>query len=86
MHQTVVIISVFLFITVNSDASAVFDPMEYQALVSTRFQEMDTILRHQAEQLKELGVNELKTSKVLLTIKRQRSNIKTNKWRTKGRK
>jgi len=35
MHQTVVIISVFLFITVNSDASAVFDPLKYQALVST---------------------------------------------------
>ena len=55
MHQTVVIIAVFLFITVNSDASAVFDPLKYQALVSTRFQEMDTILRHQAEQLKELS-------------------------------
>jgi predicted RNase H-like nuclease (RuvC/YqgF family) len=55
MLQTVVIISVFLFITVNTDASAVFDPLKYQALVSTRFQEMDTVLRHQAEQLKELG-------------------------------
>ena len=55
MPQTVVIISVFLFIAVNTDASAVFDPLKYQALVSTRFQEMDTVLRHQAEQLKELG-------------------------------
>jgi len=55
MHQTVVSIAVFLFITVNSDASAVFDPLKYQALVSTRFQEMDTVLRHQSEQLKELG-------------------------------
>jgi DNA-binding ferritin-like protein len=55
MHQTVVSIAVFLFITVKSDASAVFDPLEYQALVRTRFQEMDTILRHQAEQLKELN-------------------------------
>ena len=55
MHQTVVIIAVFLFINVNSDASAVFDPLKYQALVTTRFQEMDTVLRHQAEQLKELG-------------------------------
>jgi len=55
MRQTVVIISIFLLITVNSDASAAFVPMEYQALVSTRFQEMDTVLRHQAEQLKELG-------------------------------
>jgi hypothetical protein len=40
---------------VNSDASAVFDPLKYQALVTTRFQEMDTVLRHQAEQLKELS-------------------------------
>ena len=55
MHQTVIIISVFLFITVNTDASEVFDPLKYQALVTTRFQEMDTVLRHQAEQLKELG-------------------------------
>ena len=55
MHQTVLIIFIFLFITVNSDASAVFDPLEYQASVSTRFQEMDTVLRRQAEQLKELG-------------------------------
>jgi hypothetical protein len=55
MHQTVVSIAVFLFITVNSDASAVFDPLKYQALVSTRFQEMDTVLRHQAEQLSALG-------------------------------
>jgi chromosome segregation ATPase len=55
MHQTVVIIAVFLFITVNSDASAVFDPLEYQELVSTRFQGMDTVLRHQAEQLNELS-------------------------------
>ena len=55
MHQTIVIIAVFLFITVNSDASAVFDPLKYQAVVTTRFQEMDTVLRHQDEQLKELG-------------------------------
>jgi hypothetical protein len=40
---------------VNSDASAVFDPLKYQASVSTQFQEMDTVLRRQAEQLKELG-------------------------------
>ena len=55
MLQTVVIISLFLFIAVNTDASAVFDPLKYQALVSTRFQEMDTVLRHQVEQLKEFG-------------------------------
>jgi uncharacterized protein Yka (UPF0111/DUF47 family) len=36
-------------------SSAVFDPLKYQASVSTRFQEMDTVLRRQAEQLKELG-------------------------------